>query len=73
MSADTKEAIDLMEILPENPPENNPKVSDDGRICRIVSDSKFTLYKSNAGYDALRVDTFKISVFCYGKCFYGIF
>ncbi len=63
--------LDAFDIMPED--DKNIIEDDDGRIYRTVSDNKFTLYKSNAGYDALRVDTFKISVFCYGKWFYGIF
>lgn len=63
--------LDALDIMPED--DKNVVEDEDGRIYRTVSGSKFTLYKSNAGYDALRVDTFKISVFCYGKWFYGIF
>lgn len=63
--------LDALDIMPGD--DKNIIEDDNGRIYRTVSDSKFTLYKSNAGYDALRVDTFKISVLCYGRWFYGIF
>lgn len=44
---------------------------EEGRLFRYPSDKPFILYKSNAGYDALRVDTFKISILSQGKWLYG--
>jgi len=68
---DARFYLEALDIIPKD--DKNIIEDDDGRIYRTVSDRWFTLYKNNAGYDALRVDTFKISVLCYGRWFYGIF
>lgn len=39
----------------------------------MPSREPFTLYKVNSGYDALCVDMFQISVYCYKKWYYGTF
>lgn len=62
------EALDIMPL-----DDSNIKEDRYGRIYRIPSNDNFTLYKSNAGYDALRVDVFKIAVFCENEWFFGIF
>lgn len=61
--------LEALDIVPLD--DTNIKEDDDGRIYRTVSDDKFVLYKSNAGYDALRVDIFRISVYCQNEWFYG--
>lgn len=43
----------------------------DGYIYRMPSSEPFILYKSNSGYDALCVDIFQISIFCYDTWYYG--
>lgn len=63
--------LDALDIMPED--DKNVIEDNNGRIYRTVSNNNFTLYKSNAGYDALRVDTFKISVLCDSRWFYGSF
>lgn len=62
------EALDIVPLV-----DLNIKEDENGHIYRTVSDSSFVLYKSNSGYDALRVDVFKISVFCYGEWYFGTF
>lgn len=62
------EALDIVPI-------DDRKIAYDknGHIYRMPSKEPFTLYKVNSGYDALCVDTFQISVYCYEKWCYGSF
>ncbi len=62
------EALDII-------PMDDESISEDenGRIYRGISEENFVLYRCNAGYDALRVDVFKISVYCNGEWYYGTF
>lgn len=62
------EALDIVPI-------DDRKIAYDekGHIYRMPSKEPFTLYKVNSGYDALCVDTFQISIYCYEKWYYGIF
>ena len=62
------EALDIIPLADDNIYED-----ESGRLYRTISDTQFALYKSNAGYDALRVDTFKISVYCDAEWYYGTF
>ncbi|MCM1180551.1 MAG: DUF2357 domain-containing protein [Clostridium sp.] len=62
------EALDIMPLDDSNIMEDQY-----GRIYRMPSDESFILYKTNAGYDALRVDVFKIAIFCEEQWFYGLF
>ena len=72
--SEDKEARLYLEALDIVPLEDiNIQEDESGHIYRTISDSSFTLYKSNAGYDALRVDVFKISIFCFGEWYYGTF
>ena len=60
------EALDIV-------PLDDRKIAYDseGHIYRIPSHEPFILYKVNSGFDALCVDTFQISVYCYEKWYYG--
>lgn len=60
------EALDIV-------PLDDRKIAYDseGHIYRISSSEPFILYKVNSGFDALCVDTFQISVYCYEKWYYG--
>lgn len=60
------EALDIV-------PLDDRKISYDseGHIYRMPSSETFILYKVNSGFDALCVDTFQISVYCYEKWYYG--
>lgn len=62
------EALDIVPI-------DDRKIAYDqnGHIYRMPSKEPFTLYKVNSGYDALCVDTFQISVYCYERWYYGSF
>lgn len=63
--------LDALDIVPLD----DATISEDenGRLFRKASPTSFVLYKNNDEYDALRVDTFKISVLCKGNWYYGIF
>lgn len=63
--------LDALDIMPVD--DMNVQEDEFGRLYRMVSSEKFALYKSNAGYDALRVDSFKISIFCNDEWYYGVF
>lgn len=60
------EALDIV-------PLDDRKIAYDseGHIYRIPSSEPFILYKVNSGFDALCVDIFQISVYCYEKWYYG--
>lgn len=62
------EALDIMPL-----DDGNVKEDESGEIYRVPSEKAFVLYKSNADYDALRVDVFKISVYCKNEWYYGTF
>lgn len=73
-NSDDKDArlyLDALDIMPLD----DATISEDesGRLYRNASPESFVLYSSDAGYDALRVDTFKISVLCQGEWYYGVF
>ena len=61
------EALDIVPI-------DDRKIAYDeaGHLYRMPSEETFVLYKSNSGYDALCVDSFQISVFCFNQWFYGV-
>lgn len=63
--------LDALDIMPLD--DANVKEDDSGDLYRSPSEKAFVLYKSNADYDALRVDVFKISVFCQDVWYYGTF
>lgn len=60
------EALDIVPI-------DDKKIAydEDGHIYRMPSTEPFILYKGNSDYDALCVDIFQISVFCYDTWYYG--
>lgn len=68
---DARLYLDALDIMPND--DANIFEDENGRIYRTISDSCFVLYKSNAGYDALRVDSFKISIYCQKEWYYGVF
>ncbi len=68
---DARLYLDALDIMPLD--DGNIKEDESGDIYRCPSENAFVLYKSNADYDALRVDVFKISVFCKDVWYYGIF
>ena len=63
--------LDALDIMPLD----DATISEDelGRLYRMVSSDSFVLYSNDFSYDALRVDSFKISVFCQGEWYYGVF
>ncbi|MDR1771503.1 MAG: hypothetical protein LBS02_12815 [Hungatella sp.] len=63
--------LDALDIMPFD--DENVKEDEFGHIYRLPSEKAFMLYESNANYDALRVDVFKISVLCQGTWYYGTF
>lgn len=63
--------LDALDIVPID--DINVQEDEYGKLYRKVSAEKFTLYKSNSDYDALRVDSFKISVLCNGIWYFGVF
>lgn len=63
--------LDALDIMPLN--DENVKEDEYGHIYRIPSNKAFILYKNNSEYDALRVDVFKISVYCSNTWYYGTF
>lgn len=63
--------LDALDIMPVD--DQNTRVDESGRIYRVPMKGPFILYKSNSGYDALRVDTFKICVECMENKYYGTF
>ena len=62
------EALDIV-------PLDDRKIAYDseGYIYRMPSSESFVLYKDDGKFDALCVDTFQISVYCYKTWYYGIF
>lgn len=62
------EALDIIPLDDENVLED-----ENGKLYRTVSANSFVLYANNPKYDALRMDSFKISVFCEGEWYYGVF
>lgn len=62
------EALDIV-------PLDDRKIAYDseGYIYRMPSSESFVLYKDDGKFDALCVDTFRISVYCYKTWYYGIF
>ncbi|GFI23050.1 hypothetical protein IMSAGC011_01827 [Lachnospiraceae bacterium] len=71
-NADDPEARLYMETLSMIPADDlYIKKDRHGRIFRAVSPEHFALYRSGRGYDALRVDTFRIAVLCQNEWYYG--
>lgn len=68
---DARLYLDALDIMPLD--SDNNMIDEEGCIYRVPSENSFILYKCNAGYDALRVDVFKISILCQGKWYYGTF
>lgn len=62
------EALDIV-------PLDDRKIAYDseGYIYRMPSSESFVLYKDDGKFDALCVDTFQISVYCYKTWYYGVF
>jgi hypothetical protein len=63
--------LEALDIVPID--DREIAYDENGHIYRMPSKEPFTLYKANSGYDALCVDTFQISVYCYKKWHYGTF
>ena len=63
--------LDALDIMPLD--NENMMVDEEGHIYRKPSKNAFILYKSDSRYDSLRVDVFKISIFCEGRWYYGAF
>lgn len=73
-NSDDTEAKLYLEALDIVPIDDRKIAYDEkGHIYRMPSREPFTLYKVNSGYDALCVDTFQISIYCYKKWYYGTF
>lgn len=69
--AKAKLYLEALDIAPID--DRKIAYDDDGHIYRMPSEESFVLYKGDSGYDALCVDIFQISVFCYGTWYYGTF
>lgn len=63
--------IDALDIMPLD--DKNIKEDSNGFLYRCPSESPFVLYENGAGYDELRVDVFKISIFAKGRWYFGGF
>lgn len=63
--------LDALDIIPEKNVELY--TDENGCLYKKSSNEPFVLYKSNEGYDALRVDEFKISISSFGEWYYGVF
>ncbi|MGN0484814.1 MAG: DUF2357 domain-containing protein [Lachnospiraceae bacterium] len=63
--------LEALEIMPIDDHEIGENAA--GELYRRPSPKPFFLYRTNAGYDALRVDTFRLAVFCRGSWYYGSF
>lgn len=63
--------LEALDIVPID--DGRIAFDENGHIYRMPSKELFTLYKSNSGYDALCVDSFQISIYCYGIWYYGNF
>lgn len=63
--------LEALDIIPMD--DGSICEDENGHIYRRISDENFVLYKCNAGYDALRVDVFKITIYCNGEWYYGTF
>lgn len=72
-SSDSKARLylDALDIVPFN--DSNIGQDESGQIYRLPDKESFVLYRSNAGYDALRIDVLRISVFCCNEWYYGAF
>lgn len=62
--------LEALDIVP--PDDRKIAYDSDGRIYRMQSSEPFVLYKQDDKFDALCVDKFQISVYCYEKWYYGI-
>lgn len=63
--------LEALDIVPID--DRKIVYDEEGYIFRMPSSEPFILYKGNNGYDALCVDIFQISVFCYDTWYYGAF
>lgn len=63
--------MDELDIVPFN--DSNLGQDESGQIYRLPDKEPFILYRSNAGYDALRIDVLRIAIFCYNEWYYGAF
>lgn len=61
--------LEALDIVPLD--DRKIAYDEEGHIYRTPSSEPFVLYKVNSGFDALCVDTFQISVYCYGKWYFG--
>jgi len=60
--------LDALDMISSNLDAN---IDCEGRLFRKPSKSPFVLYKTNANYDAIRVDVFRIVVLCNHVYYYG--
>ncbi len=63
--------LEALDIVPID--DRKIAYDEEGYIYRMPSSMPFILYKGNNGYDALCVDIFQISIFCYDTWYYGAF
>ena len=63
--------LEALDIVPID--DRKVLYDEKGYIYRTPDSVPFILYKGNNGYDALCVDTFQISIFCYDTWYYGAF
>ncbi|MBD5448925.1 MAG: DUF2357 domain-containing protein [Lachnospiraceae bacterium] len=61
--------LEALDIVPID--DRQIAYDEDGHIYRMPSDEPFILYKGNSDYDALCVDIFQITVFCFETWYYG--
>lgn len=67
--ANSKLYLEALDIVPID--DRKIMYDEEGNIYRSPGSEPFILYKGNSGYDALCVDIFQISVFCYDTWYYG--
>ena len=63
--------LEALDIVPID--DGRIAYDEKGHIYRMPSKELFTLYRASCGYDALCVDSFQISIYCYGTWYYGTF
>ena len=71
-NSEDKEArlyLSALDILPSL--DDEVFEDEEGYLYRKPSDKSFFLYKSDCGYDELRVDEMLITIICYGVKYYG--
>ena len=63
--------LEALDIVPID--DGRIAYDEKGHIYRMPSKELFTLYRASCGYDALCVDSFQISIYCYRTWYYGTF